>query len=373
MNIYVWEPSVINIRLPLLLLLLSLLLLTACVDNWVPGSVSQPCSLDPDGKNFRQNDTRLYNYSRGTAYYISDELVFYAGTRILKAPLGSPTTQTITPAEQQLSGNGIIAIDQILQKLYYAWDGDIYVCGYSGENRINLSPLTDLPLSVPTLSEDRNFLTAISAGKISLLDLSSGAWTHLDQPSNALYAVYVSAEDRYYYFGGNGNTKSFYGLDPGTGTPELLMTNSAWAFELSYSVSPDLRFFGLLKREHSWEVEYDDILRVYDRREKDIIEIPACNAYAFSPVDSRMLYSQGNWGLADLHLRDLDSGADTLLLDGIYSNTTFSCIMYTITWRADAAKIFYNGEMGFRNDRSKRSPALQILSPDPGSGWIPPQ
>ncbi len=345
-----------KIRHLLILALIPLLLLSGCVDDYLPGSVLQPCSLDSDGSNFVLGDTRLYNSSRGTAYYLSDELVFYAGRQILRAPLGAATTVAVTPAEQQLSQDGIIAIDQPLQRLYYAWNGDIYVCGFSGENRINLSTDTDRALSLPTLSEDRDHLVAISGGKINRLEIASGNWTHLDQPVNALYAVYVSAEDRYYYFGSNGNTKSFYGLDPSAGTPELLMTNSAWAFELSYSVSPDLRFFGLLKREHSWQVEYDDILRVYDRREKDIIEIPACNAYAFSPVDGRMLYSQGNWGLADLHLRDLDTEEDTLLLDGIYSSTTYSCIMYRIDWRADAGKIFYNGEMGFRHDRRKHGP-----------------
>jgi len=353
-------------RIICILLLLPMLMITGCFDDFVPGPDYCPCSLDPDGSNFRVYDARLYSNIRGRAYYVKDDLVFYAGTQIMKAPLGSNAPVIITPTSHTLSNDGIIAIDLPRQRLYYAFGGDIYQCGFSGENLINLSDTIDQPLSVPALSDDRNYLTAISNGKISRFDIANGVWTQLELPVWVRYAVYLSAESSFYYFkatNANGGLK-LCRLGADLSTEESLMSLSGWANDLGCGVSPDFRFFSIIMRERAWQLEEDDMLRVWDRADNSTLDIPQVYTYAFSPVDAKLLYSTSTWGLADLRLLDMDSDAEILLIDGVYTPSTYSYTISKIDWRFDGGKIFYWGERGYRNrGATPDNPLEQITAP----------
>ncbi|MDD4309365.1 MAG: hypothetical protein PHO32_03220 [Candidatus Cloacimonetes bacterium] len=326
----------------------TLLALCACDDSFVPAGNYIYCSLNPDGSELATRDNRLYSNIWGSAYYVSDDLVFYISNKIYRRILGGANVIQISPDSLDVTG---FVIDQTNQMLFYTANGDIYRSDFNGQNLQNLSLKNSRTLSAPSLSLDGIYLVAIGSTRINRLDLLTGEWLELPQVLYVRHAVYVSSEDAYYYYGTHtyNGSLALYRLAPDTEEPERLIYHGTWNSELSYQISSDQRYFGLLRRENYWSVDQDDRLQVYDRLDKDTIEIGKVFSYAFSPVEGKMLYSAYRNGLGDLNLLDLATGEEQLLFDGIYTRTTYSGFIDKITWRSDAGKIFYAGWEDYRN------------------------
>ncbi|MCK9310420.1 MAG: hypothetical protein M0P99_09115, partial [Candidatus Cloacimonetes bacterium] len=268
----------------LLSAVMMMLFLFGCGDD-TPAPFQQYSSMLADGSNSVNRDNSLQVSSLGKAFYISDDIIFHLGDRLTRQSLNTGELIALSPTASLINDKRYLAIDRATQMLYFAADKAIYRAGFAGQGLTKVSPEGNGDYSAPALSSCGQYLTAIRDEHISRLNLSTLEWTDLTEPDSALYAVYASDENAYYYFfydKGDGYTNNFVGLnkyDNSTQENTLLMIGNDLdpysnhnTFEAQ--VSENHRYFAM---QFVWEtledvgmfgstwLRFPDTLRLYDR------------------------------------------------------------------------------------------------------------
>lgn len=336
----------------LLMLALALLclLLGSCwlVDDMGIHGTNYAGSINTDGSNFRSSDGRLYgdSYSYpyyqcyGYPYYYSDDEVFYIGNKITRKGLDL-MPYTLTPDTLVCSDKRWLALEPTTRKLYFAANGDLYECGFSGGGLRNLTPANTETLLRPTLSEDGRYLTAIRKlgyyggyiGPIVRLDLQTLEMIEISVTPMADVAWYNSLQDKYYYHC-RGN---IYRVSPDNPTAQLLM--QAPDPECVFAASHDRRYFALLANRK---------LQVYDSDTGQQTDMEYCDAFAFLPQEKGIIISAKAYGVSDLRLYDPETGDYSLIFDGIVSTSFYLNWVNNIDPRWDGDALFFNGSISER-------------------------
>lgn len=334
-------------------------------DMGIHGS-SYAASINTDGSNFRSFDARIYGncysypyYQRyGYPYYYSDDEVFYIGDRVFRKGLET-TACLLTPDTLLCSDKRWLALAPGTRKLYFAADGDLYECGFSGEGIRNLTPANTGTLLRPTLSADGRYLTAIrklgyyagSIGPIVRLDLQTLEMNEVSVTPMADVAWYNSLQDKYYYH----YRGTIYLVSPDSPTPQLLMQASDP--ECVFAASHDRRFFALLAKRK---------LQVYDSDSGQQTDMENCDAFAFLPQEKGVIVSTTNYGVKDLRLYDPETWDYSLIFDGIISTNFYLSYIRHIEPRWDGDAMFFDGNITERGYPGKRlADPCSLSKPEP--------
>ncbi|MDD4310376.1 MAG: hypothetical protein PHO32_08355, partial [Candidatus Cloacimonetes bacterium] len=134
----------------LLSAVMMLLLLFGCGDD-TPPPFQQFCSLHADGTNLINQDNSLQVPDLGKPFYVSDEVIFHLGTKLVKQNLDTGSVIQLSPNGLPISDNNYLAIDRQNQMLYFAAANAIYRVGFDGQNPLKLSPDDSGIYSAPAL------------------------------------------------------------------------------------------------------------------------------------------------------------------------------------------------------------------------------
>ncbi|MEF3693818.1 MAG: hypothetical protein V3576_00545 [Candidatus Cloacimonadota bacterium] len=328
-----------------------MLLLSACDEYYEPDPILISNSVNADGSDLRIRDNRLFNSNWGNPVYISEIMVLHIGNKVYSRALGSNIVRQLIPDNLQVTDKVNYDLDMNEQRLYVAINNHIYSLKFDGSELTDHSPATTDTLSCPVLSEDGNYLTALSNGKIKRLDLQSGVWQDSPVPHKAEYAVYISQTDTYYYYTDLSakSSKAFWSWEVSTADTTRIMELEYVYHDRSLvpGLSRDRRYMALYMASNG---SYGGLLgdfKLYDRLTNQVTTIPAVYAYSFSLTEPKLYYSRSYKGMADLKLLELETGIHSLIWDGFYNQTNYSRSLTQICPRADGAHVFFNGYQRF--------------------------
>ena len=325
----------------LIAIVLVSLALGSCDDMGIHGGYDA-ISINIDGSMPRYSDGRLYGdtylypYLRdyGSPHYYSEDVVFYLGSRLSRKGLEGGLSW-LTPDSLDLEYNVHLNINPKTSKLYFSANGDLYECGFMGENLRNLTQ--DLPNTLinPSMSEDCTRLIAVSVdpahpyygGDIVSCDIATMNCTEIPLITNADYAWYNSEQDRYYFFSYN----KLYSLNQGQ---EPVIIYQMGAKPHSYSFSHDKRFFCVLESDYT--------LKYIDCQSNEVKDLGNCTAYAFLPQQNGLIVSKKMYDMSDLRLYDPATGEYELIFDGIIGND-YQYWTHGINPRWDGKHLFFRG------------------------------
>ncbi len=339
-----------------------LLMLFGCGDD-TPPPFQQYCSLPGDGSQLARSDASLMLETLGKAFYVSDDLVFHLGDRLMKHDLITGMVTQLAPSSLVITDKRYLAIDRLHQVLYLSADNAIYRVGFNGEGRTKLSPEGNGSYSAPALSTCGQHLTAIRDHHIARMEINTLNWIDLPEPTNALYAIYASDENAYYYYFRHYSPYSenckvgLNKLDPISQEISTLMAEydydaSVWDDSFEAHVSESRRFFAMQFVDEPWEsIDYffnsptstwyrcTYNLKIYDRLTDQYSEIPESFCFAFVPDADALLYSRLKYGMADVMRMDLATGNSSMIWDGYYDTELYSYSITSIFPRYDGEKI----------------------------------
>jgi hypothetical protein len=356
-----------------------LLMLFGCGDEYPP-PFQLFCSLPADGSQLAKPDNSLNVSALGKAFYISDDLVFHLGDRLVKHNLNTLEITQLLPMAFVITDKSYLAIDRQNQLLYFSADYAIYRIGFNGQGLTKLSPDGNGNYCAPALSTCGQYLTAIRDRHISRMDINTMAWIDLPEPDIALYAVYASDEDAYYYYFRHfpqlyaDNRVGLSRFDPNTQVSTVFlseydMDSSGFDETLKAQVSESGRYFAM-----QFVIEPRDVgfmfgpewtrsvsrLKIYDRITGQYIEIPDSFCYAFVPDGDILLYSHLKYGMADLMQMDLATRTSTMIWDGYYIKDFYSYAVTEIIPRDDGQMIHLNAwersRLKIENNKSFTAP-----------------
>jgi len=336
-----------------------LLALTGCGDDYPPPYL-QYSSIRMDGTGLHQNDTSLMLSEYGKAFYLSDDTVFLLGARLVRRSL---TTGVLTPLSAHgsvISDQYYLAIDRARNTLYYAADGAICKVGFGGESPAVISPAGETGYSAPALSDCGNYLTAVRDGRIMRYSIGSGDWTAAPEVSSAHYAVYISAEDQYFFFSRTSPDEythhvALCRIDAATQDSTLLMiapdmypygNDGSFAADVSADrntfamqfVSEPEEVVGMFD---TYWVRYPHTLYVYDRTSGVAFTIQDVFCHAFVPDSNALIYSRLKYGMADITITS--THATSMVWDGYYEKERYSYSITAIYPRADGQVMHFEG------------------------------
>lgn len=184
-------------KLGMLLCLLALFALTACENNEdpydPPGEQLSNFSVNSNGSFLQMYDARVIGI--GDVFYVDDQTIFYLSAKLMRKDLNGITYFQLVPDSLACAADGCLIVDQSNQKLYFIGNGDLYSCGFWGENLENLTPGNSKSLAEPHLSGDGRFITMVGRigsvlGAMTTYDLETGALTEYSDLPRAWEAFY---------------------------------------------------------------------------------------------------------------------------------------------------------------------------------------
>jgi len=169
-----------------------------CQDNHIP-PVKVSCSIYADGSHFQSEDESMSFSTWGRPFDVSEDMVIHLGSHLYKSVPGGNPSQfflgTVSVTDYQFLG-----IDRARQMLYFGGDHSIYRIGFNGQNCTRVSPEDGADYSAPALSSCGNYLIAIRDKHIARMNIQTGEWIVLPEPTTAMYATYIGDIDEYYYY-----------------------------------------------------------------------------------------------------------------------------------------------------------------------------
>jgi len=341
-----------------------LIMLLGCKDDQ-PTPYKYNSSMRGDGSRLTGNDNSLRVPNSGNAFYISDDMIFYLGDSLIRHSLITGLQTNYSPSGMQISDKKYLGIDKTNQILYFAVNNAIYKVGFDRQNFSRISEDDGRAYKAPALSSCGQYLSAVSDNCISRLDLNTNLWTHVDVPGALLYAIYASDENAYYYYyrlsssSYNNNQIRLCRIDLATQEWQLLMSFidhdevNTFNSNLVLEVSASRRYFAMQFVMEPWQdvgmfgggpwYRCPNLLKVYDRVSKQVVDISSSFTYTFLPDTDVLLYSHLKYGMADIIRMDLSSGESTMIWDGFYENNYYSYSITRIYPRHDGGYMFING------------------------------
>lgn len=317
------------------------LALGSCDDMGIHSS-HNAASINIDGSMLIHWDGRIYGNthdypyigSYGRPHYYSEDIVFYLGERLVRKGLEG-CLHWLTPDTLSLADNLSLNINPATSKLYFSANGDLYECGFMGENLRNLTQDYPTALVRPSMSEDFTHLIAVkksdgspsSGGNIVSCDIATMECTEVEITPKAYCAWYNSEQDRYYYFSSN----KLYSLSEGQ---EPVLIYQTGVVPKSYSFSHDKHYFCIL--ESNYTLKYINCIS------NEVIDLGICRAYAFLPQENGLIVSKEVYGMSDLRLYDPSTGEYDLLFDGIIGKN-YQQWIHAIDPRWDGKHLFFRG------------------------------
>lgn len=336
-------------RLCYLCILAFVLLLNSCNIPSAPSPVVFYTSLNADGSGRKVGDKRIVLQPWGKPYYISDDLVLHVSNKIYRRALDSNVVHQLYQHPFTVTDQENIALDYTGQQLFFSARNHIYRCDFSGWGLEDLSPSDSISLMAPELSDCKQYLTAIRAGRIARLDLQSREWLFLEGPDSVYDAVYHSSTDQYYYIAASSqpNSQSLWSWDPQSGTASEILSLQCPSTALRWGHSFDKRYIALNVWYNSYSQAGRAPLKLYDTLTGTSVEIEDCFSFCFDPSRPRMFYSRRRMGMADLNLLDLDSGLSSLVWDGITGRKEYAQSILDIYVRGDGEHLFVSAWSGY--------------------------
>lgn len=344
------------------------------------------CVINANGRGFKE-DNSLQIANLGRAFYVSDDLIFHLGERLVKHGIGSSVT-TLSPEDMPITDTQYLAIDQQNSRLYFAAKFAICRVGFDGQDYRRISPDDNGYYSAPALSSDGNYLTAIRNGQIARMDIQTEEWTVLPEPVTARYAIFTEDTQEYYYFSSYLDyyipTQALCKLDAQQDSTLIFTAfDSDFSHYYNAKVSSNFRYFASHNMKEPTEdidyfgssfTRYPAPLSVHDRQTGESFIVPDCFTYTFDPGGDAIIYSRLKYGMADLMRMDLSTRQSTMIWDGYHKANVFSYSVSEIFPRFDGQLMYLQAwKRVWRTDDDKSSTAPRHENYPLPSGAISPR
>lgn len=321
-------------RLFLLLLIPALLLLTACETNedtyHPPGQYPSNFSVNANGSNLQMYDARVIGI--GNVFYVDDQTIFYQNSKLMRRDLNGITYFQIVPDSMSCSG---LLVDKAAQLLYFIGNGDLYRCGFWGENLTNLTPQNSKTLAEPHRPGTGRYITMVGrvgyvAGIITNYDLETGQLTEYFELPRAWEAFYNPEYNSFIYQ----DRLEIKKIDADGQNLSTLLATPYQGYDLQQSFDDRYLFIRVGPQAY-----YSGAFWVYDYDQQNLRSLGNSSAYTLAENRNMVYAVRGDSDWSQLTRINLDTGWSDVIFDGFWEDFRMTGASF-LTIRSDEGRIY---------------------------------
>lgn len=318
----------------LALLLCALLLgMTACEtneDTYNPPHYPSNFSINPNGSNLQMYDARVIGI--GNVFYVDDQTIFYQNSKLMRRDLSGITYFQIVPDSMNCTA---LIVDKTAQLLYFIGNGDLYRCGFWGENLTNLTPQNSKTLAEPHRPGNGRYITMVGrvgyvAGIITNYDLETGELTEYFELPRAWEAFYNPEYNSFIYQ----DRLEIKKIDADGENLSTLLATPYQVYDLQQSFDDRYIFIRV-----SPQAYYSGAFWVYDHDQQSMASLGNSSAYTLAENRNMVYAVRGDSDWSQLVRINMDTGWSDVIFDGIWDNFRMNGASF-LKIRSDEGRIY---------------------------------